>query len=354
MSEQKPEPRRLHRPSFIWPVILITIGIVILLNNLGMVEGDFWTIVWQWWPVLLVAIGLDSLFRRNEITGPVFLIGLAMVILANNLGFIGWGTWNILWRLWPILLVAVGLEIIIGRRSLWVSILVVLLIVGALGGVLWTYGMNTPGGAVLGTTTVDQTLGEIESAEIEINPTAGNLIVDHMTDSTALVKGKVGLEGRSKVYTDYHVQGEIGYFKIDSRLVNNVPSFSTWNWDLGLTERIPIQLVVSMGAGDMELNLAGLNISGLEVSQGVGDITLILQDSGSYDVRVQQAIGSITITLPKSIGVRIEVDRAITNLDIPLGYQHEGDYYYSPEYESSDYKVNLKISQAIGNIEIRY
>lgn len=353
MTDQKLDRRKRERPSFVWPIILITIGAVFLLNNLRLVEGDFWSTLWQWWPVLLIAIGLDSLFRRNEIAGPIFLIGLGLVILVSNLGLVGWETWNILIRLWPVLLVAFGLEIIVGRRSLWVSVLVVVVIVAALGGVLWIFGTEAQRGEALGSTAVNQPLGEIKHAEIEINPAVGTLNIERLVDSTLLIQGEVDFPESSKALTNYSIQGEKGYYKIDSRPFNNFPTLGTWNWDLGLTERIPIQLIVAMGAGDLNLDLTGLILTSAEVSQGVGEITLILQESGNYDVKVSQAIGSIIITLPQDSGVRIQVDRAITNLDLPEGFTHEGDYYFSPGYDSKGNMINLEISQAIGNIEVR-
>ena len=353
MDEQKPVKVSRRRPSFIWPIVLITIGVLFLLYNLGLVEGDFWTIIWQWWPVLLIAIGLDSLFRRNEIAGPVFLIGLAIVILASTLGFVGWSIWNILWRLWPILLVTVGIEIILRRRHLWVSVLVVLLIIGALIGVLWYFGFSTPQGEILSTTTVNQELGEIEYAEVEINPAVGNLTLQLAEDSTSLIRGEVDLGGGSEVYTDYEVKGETGYYKIDNRPFNTIPSFGTWKWNFGLTGTIPLQMIVSMGAGDMDLDFTNLILTGLEVSQGVGDITLTIANSGDYDIEVEQAIGSILVILPEEVGVRLKVDRAITNLDLPAGYNRDGEYYFSPAYEMMDNQVYLEISQAIGNISIQ-
>ena len=50
--------------------------------------------------------------RKNRVSmiGPVILIGLGVVLLLNNLEVLPWSIWGALFRLWPVLLVAVGLE----------------------------------------------------------------------------------------------------------------------------------------------------------------------------------------------------------------------------------------------------
>jgi hypothetical protein len=59
--------------------------------------------------------------RRRSLVGPVILIGLGVVFLLNNLGVLAWSVWEVILRLWPILLVAAGLDLLLGRRSIWGS-----------------------------------------------------------------------------------------------------------------------------------------------------------------------------------------------------------------------------------------
>ena len=40
-----------------------------------------------------------------------------------------WGVWWTLLRLWPVLLIALGIELLVGRRSAWGSLVAVALIV---------------------------------------------------------------------------------------------------------------------------------------------------------------------------------------------------------------------------------
>ena len=43
------------------------------------------------------------------------LLALGVVLLLSNLGVWPWGISESLWRLWPVLLIALGLDLIVGR-----------------------------------------------------------------------------------------------------------------------------------------------------------------------------------------------------------------------------------------------
>ena len=173
MSENK-APKRHYRGSIFWPLILITVGVVLLLQNLG-VSGGFCDTIIRFWPVLFIAIALDGLIWRKEVFGPAFFGGLGVVLLFNNFDLLGWGVWNVLWRLWPLLIVAIGMEIIFGRRHVWLSAIGVVLVLGALVGALWLGMLGTPEASQ---ETIQEVLGEATSADITISPAVGALYVD--------------------------------------------------------------------------------------------------------------------------------------------------------------------------------
>jgi hypothetical protein len=353
--EENNKNRKRHRGGLVWPIILILLGGIFLLNNLGIIGNLTWRTIWQFWPVLLIAIGLDSLFRRNEIVGPVFMIGLGAVLLMSNFGILIWDAWETLWRLWPLLIIAIGLEIIVGRRSLWISLLSVIFIFAVLIGVLWLsdIGIGTLEGQPLAEDEISQPLGEATRAEIVLAPAVGDLVVEALPPGEELVAGTLRLGNMQQAWDDYDLDGDTVIYSLRSR--NVVPVFGdAWDWDLGLTSAVPIDLDASMGVGDMLLDLMDLDLSALDVSQGVGKIELTLPSEGAFDGQVNQAIGSIVLHVPDNVGLRLDVSKAISSLDVPDGFQQRGGYYYAPGYEIADEQITLEISQAIGSIDVRY
>lgn len=59
-------------------VILLSIGIVLLLNNLNYVDWSVWVSILSLWPVLLIAIGIEKIFARTSVN---FLAYLSPVLL---------------------------------------------------------------------------------------------------------------------------------------------------------------------------------------------------------------------------------------------------------------------------------
>ena len=48
-----------------WPLVLITIGVVFLASNLGLISfGELRQWLATWWPLILIAVGVAGLFRR--------------------------------------------------------------------------------------------------------------------------------------------------------------------------------------------------------------------------------------------------------------------------------------------------
>jgi predicted membrane protein len=134
----------------------------------------------------------------------------------------------------------------------------------------------------------------------------------------------------------------------------NFPGSGVWDWDLALTDKVPLNLELTMGAGDMNADLAGIILTDLNLSQGVGQLTVLLTDKGDYRAEINQAIGSIEVGIPKGTGVRIEVSKAISSLSMPSGLEKRGGYYYSSNYDQADQQIELDISQAIGSIVLNF
>ena len=353
MSERNNRTKRTSRQSFVWPLILVALGVVFLLSNLGILRDDIWNNIWRLWPVIFIAIGLDSLFRRYEIAGPVFMIVLGSAFLLNSSGVMGWGAWDVLWRLWPVLLVAVGIEIIIGRRSLWVSLLAVTVIVCVLGGAIWYIGVPSLVRAdVLEETSVHQVLSDIDDARISLRPAVGRLTVVRSQDPKTLVSGSFEARNGGNVYVDYAVDSRTGIFEMKTQPMMNFPGEEGWEWDLGLTDQIPLDLDLSMGVGQIEADLTRMILTSLDVNQAIGEISVSLAPGEDYRGEFSQAIGKIRLVIPEASGVRIDVSRAISSFSIPSDFDQRGDFYYSPNYEQADYKIQLEVSQAIGSIEV--
>jgi hypothetical protein len=87
-------------------IVIIGVGALFLLQNLGVV---YVREVWQFWPVILIALGISKLAENNLPSGIV-LTAIGGVFLANSLGYINGGLWQFLW---PLLLIGWGLALLL-------------------------------------------------------------------------------------------------------------------------------------------------------------------------------------------------------------------------------------------------
>ncbi len=301
---------------------------------------------------------MDERKRRGSLVGPVILIGLGIIWLLNNLGILEWSVWEMIFRLWPALLIAAGLDLLIGRRSVWGSLLALVLVLAVLAGALWLFGVGIGTGQVSAAEEIRQALDGATQAEVVIGPGVGTLHIEALSELANLVEGAIHLSRGERATPEFAVEGETATFTLRSEGVAFGPFVGSWDdqrgWDLGLNPDVPLQLEVSLGVGRSDVDLTGLTVSDLEVSMGVGQTTVILPDEGRFQAKIEGAIGQTVVVIPAGLAARIRVDTGLAGRQLPDGYQRRDDVYTSPGYESADNRVDLEVSQAIGNITIRH
>ena len=75
--------RRHRRGGWVFGLILIFTGAVLLLNNMGVLPWSVWNFIWPLWPLLLVLIGLRIVFGRGWAGDLiVFIAALAILVLV--------------------------------------------------------------------------------------------------------------------------------------------------------------------------------------------------------------------------------------------------------------------------------
>lgn len=100
-------PARASRPNIVFGLILVAVGTLFLLHNLGVHYFDEF---WNLWPLALVALGLAKSFggRADERTfGWILTFIGAVFFMRLNLGWdVRLGEW------WPVILVIIGVSVI--------------------------------------------------------------------------------------------------------------------------------------------------------------------------------------------------------------------------------------------------
>jgi len=285
----------------------------------------------------------------------MILIGLGVVFLLNNLGYLPWSVWATLLRLWPVLLVAAGLDLLIGRRSAWGSLLAGLLALAVLVGSLWFLHTETDWRAGQGQ-EVQQALEGATQAEVFLNPAVGSVRLDALIGSGSLIEGTVQLGRGERLVREYRVEDGTAVFSLGSEgaFVGPVGWGASSLWDLRLSPEVPLRLEMHLGAGDLDLDLTGLMLDELEINLGVGRTTVVLPDTGEYLAGIDGAIGETVVVVPSGLGLRVRLDTGLVGTQLPDGLDCAEDVCTAPGYFSAAHRVDLEVNQAIGRVVIRH
>ncbi|MFC3379937.1 LiaI-LiaF-like domain-containing protein [Rugamonas sp. CCM 8940] len=118
------QPRRQRNPAsqVVFGLLVIALGVLFLLDNLGVLDFRY---SMHFWPLVLVAVGILKILQTRSAGGA--MVGGALILFGGLLTLKGLGLVYVTWRtLWPILLIGAGLMVVYrsvtGRRVLDVKV----------------------------------------------------------------------------------------------------------------------------------------------------------------------------------------------------------------------------------------
>ncbi len=72
-----------HGSGVTTALILIFAGIIFLLNNFGVLPWSVWAMAWKLWPLILVILGVQTLFGKSWLADfLIFLFAIAILFFA--------------------------------------------------------------------------------------------------------------------------------------------------------------------------------------------------------------------------------------------------------------------------------
>lgn len=322
--------------------------------------------------------------RRGSLVGPLILIAFGLIFLLNNLGFLSWSVWEVIFRLWPILLIAIGLDLLL--RSRWgaggwataVSVAILVALLSVAGFAAWllapqsifgeglydqSFGVKPRvtglalGGA-LRSESINQPLGNADSAEVELNLGVGTMNVAAMDRPDGLIEGTLILQENERVSQDLRVVGNTAQFRLHNETLSVFHGDGPYRgddrqWDLWLNPEVPMKLKIAGGVGKVDLDLSRLRLSSLELHAGVSKTDLVLPRSGQLQATVEGGIGKLSVQVPRGMAARLQVEQGLTSVDVMGNYRRQGNVYVSPGYEGARNRVDLILKGGIGKITVQ-
>ena len=303
-GEDRGTAKQRSYPSLLWPLLLVAIGVLLLLNSLGRINLNFWDL-WRYWPALLILIGLDLLVGRRSQLGRLIVVLLTLVVLG----------------------VCVGL-------------------------ILRAPGPVTGGAEV---DTISEPLQGAERASLRVESVAGKLTITKLDDSSSLIEGTLDLASSRKPTwkvdrTSDQVSMQLAYQEGTSFSIGWGRSDS---WDLRLSPAVVWALTANLAAGEGRLDLTGLDLDTLSVELGAGKYQVTLPDKVGGKVSIKGGAGGLVLEIPSKLAARLDVQRGIVPVSISDRFEEKGGVYVTADWETNDNRVEVEIDLGVGGLTVR-
>lgn len=346
---------RKQKPSIFWALILIAAGVFLLLNALNLLTLSSWDLIWRLWPVLFIVGGLDGLYRRDGFVGPLVAIGLGTVLLLGNLGYLSNVSWTLLLRFWPIFLIAIGLDLLIGRHSVVSAVIGVVMGLVLVAGIAWA-AVNMAGPRTdLRSQAMQVELGKAKSAAVKIEAVAADVNLSQGASAPYLLEGELRLSGNERPSSNYTLNGERANYelKVDNNFYVSpfAPPAEENRWALKLNPAVPLQLNTSVVFGRQSVDLTGLKINGLSADTVFGQTVLNLPEKSISAVEASVVFGELVLRVPRSASLVIQADTVFTSTSLPPGFVREDGRIYSPNADRGA-PANVKVSLPFGSMRV--
>lgn len=293
-------------------VILILIGGILLLNTTGMLDVGVWESIAVLWPLLLIAIGIEKIFMATDNLKPMAFLS-------------------------PLIIVATVAYAIVASPG---------------GSIAFSddddFGRNSSDWSVSADPSVT-------AMDLYMDFGGGRLKVRGGADTDKLLEGQFYHRGRRpEVQADE--DGETMHVTLKRRSSSiGIGQRDRERWIVKLNETMPIDLRLDAGGAQVRLDLADILLKRLDLETGAADVDLII-GAKSSEVKCDVSCGaaSIDMVIPAGAGLRVDRESAMTSFstgDIEL--VESGKYMESPDFDTRSVRVFLNIDFGVSSMRIR-
>ena len=309
---------------------------------------------------------------RGRLNWGVFFIVLGAVPLAYHQGAVSSSVLGDAWRLWPLIIVGIGLAFVLSRTpAFFVGGTLVAICLGLVFGSVLAVGPNVGCGFDSGNPyTVSRTGAFGGASSVQLNLQCGSATVVTSTD------GQWHVDATNSGGKATQVTSDNGTLAVTSATT------SGWqfdrgkdDWRIALPAGSPIDLTSSLDMGDAHFNLAsasvgsarftlnlgslhvdltGAQVGNLNVSTNLGSAFLVLDGSSNVNADLKTNLGSLEVCVPAGLGVQVTASDSLSSSDFhEAGLVRVDGTWQTPAYSSATYKANLTVETSLGSLKLR-
>jgi cell wall-active antibiotic response 4TMS protein YvqF len=281
--------------------------------------------------------------RYRSYFWPAVLILIGVVAFLVNSGVISTERLSLLFDLWPLILIVIGLELL-GRRALpgqngdVAAVLIVLL---AAGGAI-AYVALAPNPTTSGKVDSHAPLGNLNHATLEIDAGAASITVTgtsslegdlyHATISYSGSKPEISLDRSNGSLTIS--QGNSGFGVFQTR---------RFTMDLQINSSVPWTITSNGGASTETFNLASVPLKSMDINTGASRENITLgAPSGAVPITINGGALTVNMHRPAGTGASVSVSGGAVSLTFDGRQSHAiGNLQESTGSGTDTYRVEV-------------
>jgi len=295
-------------------LIIIAIGVIFLLINLGSMNFDDLGKFIIFWPALLVLFGLAMMFTSNLLYSVITILSILLISFLALADPYDWQK-----------------KEDIEKKEI-----------------------SHPNIAAV----YDKT---IENFKFTLDLGAAAINVKDFDDSNSdtLVKGNYG-EGITSLEenrtnedhaADLHIKEKTADQSLSTIINPNKKRFM----DLEISNRIPTEFTVNSGASKLDLDFSNIDLRKLTVNSGASAIKVKLGNkSDNLESEINCGASDISIMVPEDFGIKIESNSVLLGKDLTdLDLEQNKNSYSSKDYDSKTKKLSIKLSSGVSKLSVK-
>ena len=287
--------------------------------------------------------------------GLLFVL-IGVLLLLNNFGIIEVNLSNI-WQLWPVLIIGIGLSVLSPRGWLW-GVISVILTIAMLGLVAFAVIDNPTyrdhrGWSNQDTQKLSDDAAKAAKIDITIDTPATSLSLSS-SDSRRGVEA-IQQSKSMNLNIDAETRGDTRYIRIDSE-----SSRRFWfrggvanSLDIDLTRKLPVSLSIDTGAASVSGDLSQVKLKSLNIDTGASSIDLKL---GAIEPRQEVVLDAgaskLAFKIPKSVAVRVESSGGLKSTSFEGIEKVSESVYESKGFADSEKQITIRADLGVSRFEI--
>ena len=303
-------------------------------------------------PVENVAVQENRSWDIGAVFWGMILIAFGALLLLGNLGVVE-VNWSELWRLWPLLVIAAGFSVLAATHWIWKIVASVFVLVAIAAVVLVGTGVyQTESGDRSEQDISVRSERDITNAEVTIRAGASSLNVES-GDISEVVRGELESEGL-RLERESTRNGSTQKVTLSTSAEKTL-----WfnprqnNWDVTLTERLPLKLTIDAGASDIDADLTNAEVTDLDVKAGASRTMITLGGrSQTVNASIDSGASSTTIRVPRDSGVELTFDGGLSSRNFEGLNEVEEGLYRSNDFDNAENKIYLKVRAGLASFTL--